>query len=177
MALYYSVFETGFGWFGILGTEEVLVRTCLPLPCPSTVSASLLKGQTAHRKPDYKIELQRRIQEYFEGKYIDLADVPVSFEGLSDFCRKALNVLKNVKYGEIITYRDLAVQAGSPKASRAVGRALAGNPLPLIIPCHRVICADGSVGGFSAEGGVLMKEKMLRLEQSVLTKGHTAPLI
>lgn len=177
MALYYSIFETAFGWFGILGTEKVLARTCLPLPNPQDVSATLLNGQTARRKSDYKKELQKRIQEYFEGKPTDFAGVPISYEGFSEFFKKVFEELKNVRYGQLTTYGKLALQAGFPKASRAVGRALAANPLPLIVPCHRVIRADGTVGGFSAEGGVAMKEKMLRLEQSVSKTGQNLSYI
>jgi len=124
----------------------------------------LLSGVDAKHEPNYRKDIQKAIQEYFEGKYIDFVWVPVCLGGLTDFQKRVLWVLKSIAYGKTITYSSLAAQSGFAKASRAVGRVLAANPLPLIIPCHRVVCSDGKLGGFSAEGGVEMKRRLLRLE-------------
>jgi len=118
----------------------------------------------AKYEPSYRKDIQKLIQEYFEGKYVDFGRVPVCLEGLTDFQKRVLWALRGVGYGKTITYSSLAAQSGFPKASRAVGRALAANSLPLIIPCHRVVCSDGRLGGFSAEGGVEMKKKLLHFE-------------
>ena len=96
---------------------------------------------------------------------MDFSKVPTDLRVRTDFQKKALNTLKTVKYGHIITYLDLAKKIGRPKAVRAIGQVMSVNPLPLIIPCHRVIRTDGSPGGFSASGGIRTKLKMLQIEK------------
>ena len=76
-----------------------------------------------------------------------------------------MTACRDIRFGQTVSYGRLAEMAGKPGAARAVGRALAKNPLPLIIPCHRVICANGKIGGFSAPGGVTLKKRLLQLEQ------------
>ena len=84
---------------------------------------------------------------------------------LTPFAQKVLRTLAKVPYGKTITYGELAKRAGSEKAARAVGSVLARNPLPIVVPCHRVLASDGSLGGFSAPGGVKFKSKLLNLEK------------
>lgn len=165
MALYYSIFETQWGWFGILGDQGAVHRTCLPARSRRAVQISLLAGTEAGYEPNYKKAIQKTIQEYFEGKQVDFEAVPVCFKGLTDFQKAVLLTLKAVRYGERMTYRQLAEHAGFGRAARAVGQVAAANPIPLIIPCHRIIRSDGSPGGFSAQGGQRMKSRMLALEQ------------
>jgi len=95
-------------------------------------------------------------------------DIPIVLDGLSDFCSSVLTACRNIRFGEVVTYSALAKKLGRPAASRAVGNALAQNPLPLIIPCHRVIRSDGQIGGFSAPGGMSTKAKLLKHEQQAL---------
>lgn len=83
---------------------------------------------------------------------------------VSDFQQSVLDVVSTIEYGETITYKDVANAIGNPKACRAVGMALKNNPLPLIIPCHRVVTASGKIGGYN--GGIPLKEKLLKLEKS-----------
>ena len=121
--------------------------------------------------------LQERIAAYFEGENVDFSTDPaVSLDGLNSFDRKVLQTCRTIPSGEITTYGDLAVRVGHPGAARAVGSALARNPIPLIIPCHRVLRTDGSLGGFSAPGGLTTKQRLLRHEQSedVLIAGARA---
>jgi len=80
--------------------------------------------------------------------------------------RQVLQACRNISFGQTRTYSDLAKQVGSPNAARAVGGVMAHNPIPLIIPCHRVLRTDGGLGGFSAPGGIAIKQKMLHHEQS-----------
>ena len=89
-------------------------------------------------------------------------------DGLSPFYKSVLTACKFVRFGQTINYGELAKKAGRPSSARAVGNALARNPLPLIIPCHRVIRSDGSLGGFSALGGLSLKRKLLAHEQKCL---------
>lgn len=162
----YAVFSTKWGYFGLAGSGSVLLRTHLPGPEPQTVKSRLLKGLgSAEYEGAYLMSVQEMITAYFAGAYVNFdKDITIWLDGLSLFSQRILTVCGNVKYGKTISYGQLAKKAGQPTAIRAVGAALAGNPLPLIIPCHRVIYSDGRTGGFSAAGGKRMKEKLLRHE-------------
>jgi methylated-DNA-[protein]-cysteine S-methyltransferase len=109
--------------------------------------------------------LQEQINTYFEGAYVDFKNIPIELEGFSSFLSSVLTACRNVGFGRTISYSGLAIKIGRPTAVRAVGGALAKNPLPLIIPCHRIIRGDGKIGGFSALGGITLKKKMLQHEQ------------
>jgi O-6-methylguanine DNA methyltransferase len=168
--LKYVIFRTRWGYFGLLGSEKGLMRSCLPVG-DSRKAKKLLLNDSGTANCDTKglADLQKKIKAYFDGSYVDFADTRLVLDGLSKFPRKALTACKKVKYGQTFSYSDLAKLAGRPGAGRAVGNILAKNPIPLIIPCHRIIRSDGKIGGFSAGGGVSLKEKMLELESSALT--------
>ena len=101
------------------------------------------------------------IEAYLEGKVRRL-DVPVDFNGQTPFHRKVWEVLQRIPYGRVRSYGWVARKVGKPKAARAVGAACGANPVPLLVPCHRVIAGDGSLGGFS--GGLGVKKRLLKLE-------------
>lgn len=88
---------------------------------------------------------------------------PMDMSGYTTFTRKVLLAAFDIPHGHVVTYKGLAVLAGSPRGARAVGNAMAGNRTPLVIPCHRVICTGGRLGGFS--GGLGWKKKLLALEK------------
>jgi methylated-DNA-[protein]-cysteine S-methyltransferase len=102
----------------------------------------------------------QQLREYFAGKRRDF-DLPLAPAGTA-FQRSVWRCLEQIPYGVTISYSDLAKRAGKPKASRAAGQANGKNPLPIVIPCHRVIAADGTLGGFG--GGLPTKVTLLRLE-------------
>jgi methylated-DNA-[protein]-cysteine S-methyltransferase len=108
-------------------------------------------------------DLQRTLHEYFSGKPVRF-DVHFDPAGLTPFCLKVLRACARIPYGRTETYGQLARQVGNPGAARAVGRAMSCNPVPIIIPCHRVITAQGRLGGFSAEQGVGLKRWLLQME-------------
>jgi len=110
--------------------------------------------------------LQQRIKAYYRGKNADFSDIRVVLTGLSDFTQDVLNICRTIGYAKRTTYLDIAKRLSGSGSARAVGSALARNPLPLIIPCHRVVRSDGAIGGFSAAGGKNLKEKMLSLEEN-----------
>ncbi|MBN1972419.1 MAG: methylated-DNA--[protein]-cysteine S-methyltransferase [Sedimentisphaerales bacterium] len=166
----FVIFQTKWGWFGLAGTETAICRTFLPVKDSDLIKSCFLK-----EFPDAKCNknlfknLQNLIIAYFEGKNVDFnTDVPVFLNAFGDFSKRILIECRNIKSGQTITYADLAEKAGYPKAGRAVGNALAKNPIPLIIPCHRVIRADGKLGGFSATGGKTLKKRLLLLEKHTL---------
>lgn len=105
-------------------------------------------------------ELARQLDEYFAGRR-DVFDLPLEPDG-SAFQRRVWRLLAAIPHGETRTYGELAQQLGRPGAARAVGRANATNPLPIVVPCHRVVGADGTLTGFA--GGVEFKRRLLRLE-------------
>ena len=163
----YAVFRTKWGFFGLAGTENGLGRTCLPGPKRQEVGSRLLKNtQAAQFDRGFCKIVQRKVVAYYEGAHVDFGlDVSVDLHGFSPFFRLVLTACRGIRFGRTMTYGQLARKLGRPAAARAVGNALANNPLPLIIPCHRVLRSDGALGGFSAPGGTPLKSKMLLHEQ------------
>jgi methylated-DNA-[protein]-cysteine S-methyltransferase len=114
-------------------------------------------------KPDDKSteSTRRLLREYFAGKRHEFP-VKIDWSRLEGFTRKALQVCARIPHGKTMSYAEVAARAGSPGGARAVGQAMAKNPFPIIVPCHRVLKSDGSLGGFS--GGLHFKRALLELE-------------
>jgi methylated-DNA-[protein]-cysteine S-methyltransferase len=110
-------------------------------------------------------ETRRELYEYFEGKRRTF-DLKVDVESLADFNRRVLRALARVPYGEVVPYGELAARTARPMAARAVGTVMNRNPLPIVLPCHRVIGANGKLTGYA--GGLARKETLLRLEGAIL---------
>ncbi len=102
-----------------------------------------------------------QIEEYYQG-HRQRFTLPLWLEGMSDFQVRVVRALEEVPWGKVLTYGELASRVGSPGAARAIGGAMARNPLPLVVPCHRVLASGGGLGGFS--GGLALKRALLRLE-------------
>jgi methylated-DNA-[protein]-cysteine S-methyltransferase len=117
------------------------------------------------RAPKRLDDVRRQLEEYFEQRRHDFALV-LDHRLSHGFRRTVLEHLAHVPYGSTVTYRDLAVESGSPGASRAVGTAMATNPIPIVLPCHRVLRTGGGLGGYG--GGLEVKEYLLRLEGAIL---------
>jgi methylated-DNA-[protein]-cysteine S-methyltransferase len=109
--------------------------------------------------------VRRQLDEYFEGRRRDF-DVPVDYQLAHGFRREALGFIARIPYGRTASYKEVATGAGSPRAVRAAGSACATNPIPIVVPCHRVLRTGGGLGGYG--GGVERKETLLRLEGSLL---------
>jgi methylated-DNA-[protein]-cysteine S-methyltransferase len=107
----------------------------------------------------------RQLREYFGGMR-DQFEVPLDFSGVSPFTQSVLTATSRVPFGQLSTYRDIAQQVGRPAATRAVGNALGRNPIPVIVPCHRIVRSDHSLGGYT--GGVEIKQRLLSLEGVLL---------
>jgi methylated-DNA-[protein]-cysteine S-methyltransferase len=105
--------------------------------------------------------LRRELDEYFDGRRREF-DTPVDWTLVRGFSLKVLEATAAIPYGMVSTYKDMAIQAGSPKAARAAGNALGSNPIPIVVPCHRVLHSGGGLGGYG--GGLPMKEFLLHLE-------------
>jgi O-6-methylguanine DNA methyltransferase len=109
------------------------------------------------------------LQKYLAGAVVDLSGIPIVTDSISPFARRVLGECRRIPYGETATYGELASRVGRPRAARAVGGALRHNPVPLIVPCHRVLRSDGGLGGFSAPGGIDVKRRLLALEAKGIT--------
>jgi methylated-DNA-[protein]-cysteine S-methyltransferase len=105
--------------------------------------------------------VRRELDEYFAGRRTEFA-TPVDWSHLAGFTRKVLRATARIGFGETSTYAGVASRAGSPRAMRAAGNALGANPMPVIVPCHRVLRTGGALGGYT--GGIERKEYLLRLE-------------
>jgi methylated-DNA-[protein]-cysteine S-methyltransferase len=109
--------------------------------------------------------VRRELDEYFEGRRHGF-DVPIDWSYLAGFTREVLRATARIGFGEVSTYAGVAAEAGSPRAVRAAGNALGANPMPVVVPCHRVLRTGGTLGGYT--GGVERKEFLLRLEGALL---------
>jgi methylated-DNA-[protein]-cysteine S-methyltransferase len=105
----------------------------------------------------------RQVQEYLDGKRTRF-DLALDMSTMSEFQRRVLSIALKIPRGKYLTYGDVAKAIGKPQSSRAVGQALGHNPVPIVIPCHRVLGSDGSLHGYSGGGGIRTKAWLLRLE-------------
>ncbi len=106
---------------------------------------------------------------YFDGAQTDFSSLAVALpDDTSDERRRIYDAARGLRWGETASYGEIARRAGMPRGAQAVGQAMAANPLPIVIPCHRVLAAGDRLGGFSAYGGVLTKERLLVLEKARL---------
>lgn len=124
----------------------------------------LLKDEGIYQDTELLEEAKRQLFEYFQGKRKQF-ELPLSMKG-TDFQKRVWECLLQIPYGETCSYGQIAAMAGNPKACRAVGMANNRNPVSIVVPCHRVIGANGSLVGYG--GGLDIKEKLLRLEQEMM---------
>lgn len=167
--LFHTTFLTSQGWVGLLGSSIGVRR--LTLPQTSELQALFdLDPYGRVKNSTYKqhttLELPLRIQKYMDGEAILFPD-SLDLVGTS-FQIAVWNIARRIPLGETRSYSYIAKQIGSPKAARAVGQAMKANPVPLIIPCHRVIGSDGAIGGFSGTTRIALKEILLQQEQTVV---------
>ncbi len=164
------VFETALGFFGIAWTGEGLSRVVLPERDHSTAAMRLAKaapGAPEDPSPPPTIAaLVGQIRRYAEGEAVDFGDAPVDLAGIDAFRRAVYAAARGLAHGEIVTYGELAARAGYPGMARETGAALGRNPVPLVVPCHRIAAAGGRIGGFSAPGGTVTKQRLLAHERA-----------
>ncbi len=159
------------GWVGAVACGASLVRTTLPRPTAEEAASGCEVEACSDGPHTVLISLADDLRRYFDGQAVDLTRHPVDVDGEPPFRRRALLAARCVPYGQVRTYGWLAGQVGALGAQRAAGQAMRWNPLPLVIPCHRIVRGDGKLGGFG--GGGAMKRALLRLE-GVSLGGETA---
>ena len=164
----YCVFEVAGGFCGIAWGGTGITRLCLPARSAAAATHMLLRrapDSTPGVPPPEVAETIVGIERYFRGEQVDFSGTRLEVGGHGGFQERIYRALRKVGWGQTTTYGALAKELGAgPEAARDVGEAMAHNPIPLIIPCHRVLAAGGKVGGFSAPGGAATKIRMLELE-------------
>jgi methylated-DNA-[protein]-cysteine S-methyltransferase len=161
----HRIFATCWGCCAVVAGDRGILATFLPQRSRPRIEA-LLRRQFPHSRHDPKLlpGLVRSFRAYFQGKPARF-DARLDLTGVTEFRRRALEACRKIPRGRTAAYADLARAAGSPRAGRAVGSAMANNPLPLIVPCHRVVRSDGTLGGFSSPEGIRLKRRLLELER------------
>jgi methylated-DNA-[protein]-cysteine S-methyltransferase len=167
----YFVFETAAGFCGIAWSDAGITRFMLPSSTAEATEHNLRRrvanAQSA-TPPAHVAAAIEAAKRYFAGEQIDFADLELDLSGQDAFFKQIYAAARRVSWGHTTTYGTLAKEIGAgPEVARSVGQAMAKNPVPLIIPCHRVLAAGGKLGGFSAPGGSATKQRMLELEGSL----------
>ncbi len=159
----YGFAESPFGPLLVAMTKRGLVRVAYPDLRTDAVLERLAEEISPRvlESPQGTEEIRRELEEYFEGKRRTFA-VPVDLSGVKGFGHRILRQTARIPFGWVATYRDMASRAGSPGAVRAAGNALGANPVPIVVPCHRVVRTGGGLGGYT--GGVERKIALLELE-------------
>jgi methylated-DNA-[protein]-cysteine S-methyltransferase len=183
-----TLFDTAVGRCGLAWGSAGLVAVALPAATDAATLA-LLRRDVAARAgavragavragagwdgadgpPVEVVEAIARMVGLLDGVADDLADVRVDLTGVPAFHQRVHEVARSIPPGRTLTYGEVAARLGMPGAAQAVGQALGRNPVPIVVPCHRVLAAGGAMGGFSAPGGIETKRRMLVIE------GATAP--
>jgi methylated-DNA-[protein]-cysteine S-methyltransferase len=164
--VYFGLFETAIGPCGMAWSERGLTRFALP-EADRAATEKRLKARTAGERtarfPAAVGRLVADVQRYARGERVNFSSVAVDLGEIDQFRRSVYEATCSLGWGETASYGEIARRVGIPDA-RDVGQALSQNPIPLIIPCHRIVASDGTLGGFSAYGGTLTKERLLALE-------------
>jgi methylated-DNA-[protein]-cysteine S-methyltransferase len=172
--MHYHLFDTAIGICGIGWNAQSVVRFQLPDTENGDIESKLKSrvpgAQDAVRAdsdiPAFVQDAIAELRLYFAGKAHDFSLIPVDVSHADDLRRKIYGELRKIGFGKTVTYGELAKRIGAsgPEAPRVVGQAMGRNPVPVIIPCHRVLAAGNKIGGFSAPGGTTTKERLLALE-------------
>jgi O-6-methylguanine DNA methyltransferase len=163
----YAIFLTAWGWAGFAADQKGLRIFIKPEERKEDVLFRIreeLKCNNLFEDNKEWKSLIQKVKKYYMGKKVDFTDYQLNLDNYTDFQKKILQTVKKIPYGETRSYKEAAEAAGYPRAYRAVGSTMRNNPLPLIVPCHRVIKSDGSLGGFSGKKRSTLKRKMIDLE-------------
>ena len=174
--LTYTLFDTPLGVCGIAWSESVgavgpppLILFQLPEADQAMTERGIARNPGACRSdapPSPIIDIMERLRRHLAGQVEDFQDVAVDLRTAGNFERQVYKAARGIPAGQTRTYGEIAEALGRPGAARAVGQALGRNPIPLIIPCHRVVAANGKPGGFSAAGGSATKMRLLEIERA-----------
>jgi methylated-DNA-[protein]-cysteine S-methyltransferase len=165
----FALFDTAIGCCGILWSETGIARVSFPGPSRQATLAALVRRRPGALEVTPGPEIGAVIDQVVRllaGEPVDLGGVAVDFGDAPEFNRRVYAVARSIPVGETLTYGQVAERVGDKNAAQAVGKALGANPVPIIVPCHRVLAKDGRTGGFSAPGGVDTKMRILSIERA-----------
>lgn len=175
----FTIFESAIGAVGVAWSDAGVTAIQLPEATPAAtrrrLAARTPAEPSAATPPAWVLDAIGALQSHLAGRPADLSAVRLDAARVPPFARRVYEVLRRVPPGHTVSYGELARLAGSPGAARAVGRAMATNPFPLVVPCHRVLAAGGKPGGFSAFGGLVAKERLLAIERSSSRESNAPP--
>lgn len=156
--------ETPRGWIGLASSQGRLKRSTLPLETREEAVRTACAELPCEAREDESAfgDLPERLRRYFSEDNVSFEDVELDLDAYGPFHAAVLGAARRIAYGQVVTYRDLARMAGSERAARAAGSAVARNAFPVIVPCHRVVASGGRLGGYSS--GLAWKIELLRLE-------------
>ena len=167
----FCVFTTAIGWCGIAWNESGLAGVQLPA-CDEEATRTCMRRRFAsapeEAAPPEVQTVISRVQGLLQGESDALLDVPLDMSGVLPFHRRVYEITRAIPPGRTLSYGEIAAQLGEPGSARAVGQALGHNPFAPVVPCHRVLAARSGAGGFSAEGGIATKLRMLQIEKAQL---------
>jgi O-6-methylguanine DNA methyltransferase len=170
----WTTFSTALGVCGLSWTSQGIASFSLPETSGEMLEQQLKEttgtDKAASAPPSWVKDLVRKVKAHLKGHAQDFSAIPLSLTDQSEFMLSIYHAAQKIPSGTVRTYGELASLVGKPNAARAVGGALGKNPIPLIVPCHRVIGASGQLGGFSAPGGLATKVTLLELEGVYLKK-------
>ena len=161
------LFDTALGGCGIAWSEQGIVGVQLPEANPAQTQARLHRRHGLVPLGPPPPAVQHAVEGMvglLSGKPVELSDVQLDLDGVPALHRRAYDIARSIRVGATLTYGDIAMRLGEPRLARAVGQAMARNPIPIIIPCHRVLAAGGRSGGFSGGAGVSTKLRLLAIE-------------
>jgi methylated-DNA-[protein]-cysteine S-methyltransferase len=159
------VFPSKIGWMAIQCRATAVRRLTFGHASAAAATKAIGGDLKPSRKPlPWQSEVIKLLQAYAEGDPVDLTKIPIDFGRVTRFRERVLNLCHKIPYGVTFTYGELAAKAGAAGAARAVGTCMARNPLPLIVPCHRVTRAGGVIGPYSAAEGTKTKSRLLAME-------------
>ncbi|MCX8021202.1 MAG: methylated-DNA--[protein]-cysteine S-methyltransferase [Syntrophorhabdaceae bacterium] len=162
-SVYYAIFESSFGYIALVSKDKRLIELNVTVEDPLRISKNIrTKYPESSESMDAFKEIHGLLERYFRGERVDFFRIETDLTGFNDFTKKVLERVKAIPYGALKSYKVIAEEVGSPNGARAVGQAVGINPVPIIIPCHRVIREDGTIGGYSQ--GIRMKERLLSIE-------------
>jgi len=165
----YDLFQTPVGWVALLASDKGLRRLSLK-PTPQEAMEELgPEMEGAAHVPSFTAQVQQCLERFMEGDTGALDEIELDLAGAPSFFAAAWVACRSIPPGETRSYAWLAAEAGSPRAVRAAGQAMARNPLALVIPCHRVIASNGDLRGYGA-GGLGVKARLLELERDAVVE-------
>ncbi len=165
-AIFFTVFPTPWGVMGAAATNAGLCRVILPhYQTDDLIDLLQWENPAAKRNDQHFEQFILAAKEYFNGKVSDFSQILCDLPDESSFFGKVYRAVREIPFGKTLSYREVGLSIGKEKGARPVATAMAKNPIPLIIPCHRVIYSDGRAGGFSAEGGVDLKLRLMAHEK------------